>query len=73
MQQSYWNLRALLAWTSPDKRFGVELFGDNLTNKRYAVDRQLVNLPPTLINVGGLLGAPRTYGIRLRAKFGSAY
>ena len=73
VQKSYWNLRALLAWTSPDKRFGVELFGDNLTNKRYAVDRQLVNLPPTLINVAGLLGAPRTYGIRVRAKFGPAY
>lgn len=73
VQRSYWNLRALLAWTSSDKRFGVELFGDNLTNKIYAVDRQLVNLPPTMINVGGLLGAPRTYGIRFRAKFGSAY
>lgn len=73
VQQSYWNLRAVLAWTSPDKRLGVDFFGDNLTNKRYGVDRQLVNLPPTLVNVSGLLGAPRTYGIRLKAKLGSAY
>ncbi|WP_176594371.1 TonB-dependent receptor [Sphingobium sp. EM0848] len=73
VQHSYWNLRALVAWTSPDKRFGLEVYGDNLTNKLYAVDRQLVNLPPTMINVGGLLGSPRTYGVRFRAKLGPAY
>lgn len=70
VQQSYWNLRAVVGWMSPDKRYGVELFGDNLTNKYYGVDRQLVNLPPTMVNVGGMLAAPRTYGIRFRGKFG---
>jgi len=69
-QASYWMLSAMVGWTSPDKRFGVEAFGDNLTNSRYTVDRQPVNLPPTMMNVAGLLGSPRTYGIRLKAKFG---
>ena len=73
VQKAYWVLGARLGWTSPDERYGLEVFGDNLTNERYSVDHQLVNLPPSLATVSGQLGTPRTYGIRFKAKLGAAY
>ncbi|WP_293871770.1 TonB-dependent receptor [Sphingomonas sp. 67-36] len=67
----YWVMNALLGWTSPDKRFSAEVFGENLTDTRYYINRNDTNIPSTAYSVIGVMGTPRTYGVRLRAKFGS--
>jgi iron complex outermembrane recepter protein len=69
-QPAYWMLNAQVGWTSPDKRYSAMLFGNNLTNTIYFDETVAFNLPPTMVTVGGQLAAPRTYGIRLSAKFG---
>lgn len=69
-QRGYWMLNALVGWTSPDKRYAIEAFGDNLTNSGYYNGRIAFNTPPTMLTVTGQLAAPRTYGVRIRAKFG---
>jgi len=71
-EPSIWILNGLIAWTSPDKRFAAELFGQNLTNSRYFSTRLAVNAPPTMYNIIGQISPPRTYGVRLRVKFGSS-
>ncbi|MCW0200095.1 TonB-dependent receptor [Sphingopyxis sp.] len=68
----YWVVNAVLGWTSPDKRYAAELFGENITNSRYYDNLNLVNTPSTMYTVIGAMAAPRTYGVRFRAKFGSS-
>ena len=70
-QPSYWLLSARVAWASPDRRYGVEAFVDNITNTYYATNRSPANTPSSIVRVGGNLGPPRTYGVRLRVKLGS--
>jgi iron complex outermembrane receptor protein len=68
----FWMVNAVMGWTSSDRRYGVELFGENLTDSRYYDNLNLVNTPSTTYTVIGAMAAPRTYGIRFRAKFGSS-
>lgn len=62
-----------------DDRWTVELWGQNLANQHYvqvAFDAPLQNVSspvagnlPAVNAIDGFLGAPRTYGVTLRAKF----
>lgn len=69
-QPGYWVMNALLSWSSPDKRYSVEAFGENLTDTRYAVNRTSVNSPSTMYVTSVTLASPRTFGIRLKARIG---
>ena len=71
-QPGYWILNARMTWTSPDKRYSAELFGDNLLDTIYATNRVAFNTPTSVYNLGGQLGPPRTFGVRLTVKLGSA-
>ncbi|MDB5479828.1 MAG: hypothetical protein JWO83_881 [Caulobacteraceae bacterium] len=71
-QPSYWILNARLVWTSPDRRYSAELFGDNITNTYYTTNRVGFNTPATVENVGGQFAPPATYGVRVTVKLGSA-
>jgi outer membrane receptor protein involved in Fe transport len=69
-QPGYWIVSAQLGWTSPNKRYSVEAFGDNLTDSRYFSNRLTTNTPSMMYISSGQLGAPRTYGVRLKVRFG---
>lgn len=71
-QPAYWMLNARLVWTSADNRYTAELFGANLTNSNYATNRVGFNTPTSVDNVAGQFAPPRTFGVRLAMKFGSA-
>lgn len=64
-QKAYHLLNASLAWTSPDKRYGVRLFTSNLLNKQIMVQASS--------NDSGYNAdfpiAPRTYGVRLELNY----
>jgi iron complex outermembrane receptor protein len=72
-QPSYWILNGVLSWSSPDRRYSIEAFGENLTNTIYFNNVQAFNAPATEYNVAGQLAPPRTYGVRLRVKLGEGY
>jgi iron complex outermembrane receptor protein len=66
--KGYGLVNARLTWASPDDRFQVQVWGENLSDKLYINDR---GAP-----LGGLLGSqsvvygkPRTWGVRLIGKF----
>ena len=61
------NLRA--SWTSRDGGLQLTAFADNVTNRIYA-DARMALTPNGAIY--GQFSAPRTYGLRLSAKFGGA-
>ena len=66
-QDPYATFNANLIYTTPDERWTVELWGRNLGDEAY-----LVAAAPntTDLNTGtGVLGTPRTYGVRLSAQF----
>jgi iron complex outermembrane receptor protein len=66
-QDPYATFNANLIYTTPDERWTVELWGRNLGDEAY-----LVAAAPntTDFNTGtGVLGTPRTYGVRLSAQF----
>lgn len=63
-QSSYTLLNAALGWTSPDERWGLQLFGRNLGDSHYY--SQVV---PQRFGDTSTPDAPRTYGITLRANF----
>lgn len=69
-QPPYWIVNAQLVWTSPNKRYSAELFGENLSNSLYTNDRQAFNVPTTMYTIAGQLAAPRTYGVKITARFG---
>jgi iron complex outermembrane receptor protein len=71
-QPGYWILNARMVWTSMDKRYSAEVFGENLTNSIYATNRSGFVIPPSVYNVSGQLGAPRIFGVKLTLRFGSA-
>lgn len=62
----YTLLNASLGWTSTDERYGVELWALNLTDKNYYVQMTPVSVPFGYVQMAG---PPRTYGVRLKAKF----
>lgn len=69
-QPSYWltNVRAI--W-QPNQRYEFQAFVENAGNELYAVNRVIFSTPAALENVGGQFTTPRTYGVRVRAHFGS--
>ncbi|ASK86973.1 TonB-dependent receptor [Sphingorhabdus sp. SMR4y] len=67
-QDSYGLLRASLGFTSADDKWGIRLFGDNLTGKTYFTNQILTGGFYGAEFVGPL-GAPRTYGVDLRFNF----
>jgi iron complex outermembrane recepter protein len=64
-QASYGLLNANLNWTSASGKWSTGMYGRNLTNK--AVLQQANPAGP--VNVVGVIGDPRTWGVRLTAKF----
>jgi len=70
-QPGYWILNARLVWTSADGRYAAELFGQNLADARYALNRVAFNTPATVDSVSAQYGPPRTFGGRVVVKFGA--
>ena len=64
-QAAYGLLNANLTWTSASGKWSTGMYGRNLTNK--AVLQQANPAGP--VNVVGVIGDPRTWGVRLTAKF----
>lgn len=66
-QEEYWLLDARAVWSSADGRFGVGVYGQNLTNETYKTDAQEFS------SVGGIrtayFGAPRTWMVKLTARY----
>lgn len=67
-QPAYWLLNARLTWESKDRRYQIQLFGENLTDALYANNRVAFNTPQTFVNVAGQFAAPRTFGLRATLK-----
>lgn len=66
-QDAYTTMNANLIYTTSDERWTVELWGRNLGDEEY-----LVSATPNTDDVTagvGVLGVPRTYGVRLSAQF----
>ncbi|MCC6918759.1 MAG: TonB-dependent receptor [Alphaproteobacteria bacterium] len=68
VQPSYWVLNARAIWEIDDGKYSIQLFGENLSNEYYAVNRVSFNTPTTLVSVGGQYAAPRTFGLRVAMK-----
>jgi len=65
-QSGYGLLGGRVAFRTADDRFGIALWGKNLTNRYYYTSRiALASFGYTYTHVG----APRTYGVTLDAKF----
>lgn len=60
-QPSYHLLNATASWTSVDHRYGIELWGKNLTNTAY-----YDHLVESAVGDSGVQAPPRTYGITLK-------
>lgn len=60
-------LNANLGFRLPDSNLSVEVWGQNLTNEVYPT--LSFNTPLQTGDENAYLGAPRTYGVRLRASF----
>ena len=63
-QHAYGLLNAHLGFTSPDRKWEVEFYGKNLTDKGYFIDISASAIVPE-----GLAGDPRTYGVRVSRSF----
>ena len=69
-QPSYWMANARAIW-QPNQRYEFQAFVHNVGDELYSVNRVIFATPAALENVGGQFTTPRTYGIRVRAHFGS--
>lgn len=65
-QDGYATVGATLTWTSPDEGFHVTAFGNNLTDEAVVANSFQ---PPFGAFVVGTLRPPRTYGLRMGARF----
>jgi iron complex outermembrane recepter protein len=65
-QDSYTLLNASLGWTSNDGRYGITLWGNNLSNKYY-----LQSGVSTALGDLTIPAPPRTYGINFKVKLGN--
>jgi iron complex outermembrane receptor protein len=65
-QDAYATLGASVTWTSRDDRYHVAAFGNNLTDETVVANSFQ---PPFGAFVVGTLRPPRTYGLRLGARF----
>lgn len=65
-QDAYTTLGASVTWTSPGDRYQVAAFGNNLTDEAVVANSFQ---PPFGAFVVGTLRPPRTYGLRLGARF----
>ncbi len=65
-QDDYVTLGASLTWNSPDTRYYVVAFGNNLTDETVVANSFQ---PPFGAFVVGTLRPPRTYGLRMGARF----
>jgi iron complex outermembrane receptor protein len=58
----------IAGWTSPDNKYRISVFVDNLTDEGY-----INSFPPTSANPGGwaevIYGPPRTVGVELRVQY----
>lgn len=63
-QDSYDLLGLRAEWTDPSDRYTVAVYGDNVTGTRYY--NQVI---AHQAGIGGVWGAPTTYGISFRAKY----
>ncbi|PNP97982.1 hypothetical protein A8G00_21200 [Sphingobium sp. SA916] len=61
----YTLVNALIGWTSSDGNLGVELWGRNLTDRTYYA----IRVPIAGFGQTQVASPPRTYGVRLKAKF----
>ena len=67
VQESNFKINARLGFTTPDERFSIELFGQNLTNQ---ITRNVTFNTPLLGDASSsFISDPRTYGVALRGKF----
>lgn len=67
MQDAYTLVNARIGIGSRDKRWGVELWGQNLTDETYA--QVGFDAPLQTGSYNAFLGAPRTYGVTLRVMY----
>ena len=67
MQDAYTLVNARIGIGSRDKRWGVELWGQNLTDETYA--QVGFDAPLQTGSYNAFLGAPRTYGATLRVMY----
>jgi iron complex outermembrane receptor protein len=65
-QDDYVTVGASLTWNSPDERYYVAAFGNNLTDEAVVANSFQ---PPFGSFVVGTLRPPRTYGLRMGARF----
>ena len=68
-EDSYWISNARLIWRPQDDRFEAQLFVENIGDELYAYSRVA---SATTASVTGQFSSPRTYGVRLSMKLGSA-
>lgn len=61
---SYTLVNARLAWSSPDDRYEIALWGKNLTNTSY-----ITSIAPVITQDQLNYNEPRTYGVQLTARF----
>ncbi|MYE13466.1 MAG: TonB-dependent receptor [Gammaproteobacteria bacterium] len=69
-QPAYWMTNVRAIW-QPNQRYEFQAFVENAGDELYSVNRVIFSTPAALENVGGQFTTPRTYGIRVRAHFGS--
>jgi iron complex outermembrane recepter protein len=70
-QDAYGVLNARLGWTSGDRRYGVVLYGDNITEEDYFVTVLESGVPPRgSVVPQAVVAPPRTYGVQLNFNFG---
>jgi outer membrane receptor protein involved in Fe transport len=67
MQDAYALVNARIGIGAKDKRWAVELWGQNLTDENYA--QVGFDAPLQTGSYNAFLGAPRTYGITLRVMY----
>lgn len=69
-QGSYGLVNARVSYAAPESRWSVSAYGNNLADEDYFVTvfESGVSVPGTVVP-GGILGAPRTYGLALEYNF----
>lgn len=63
-EPAVWLVNGEVSWTSPDERFGVALWGENLLDEEYSLT---MVVSPTATNQ--VLAKPRTVGVELKYKW----
>ena len=69
VEPGFWIANARLIWEPADTRFQAQLFVENIGNQLYAFSRAA---SATAAVIAGQFSAPRTFGVRLAMKLGSA-